>query len=127
MRTLLLSLSVFALFGLTSCSDELRVSEVEPSHGTAGGGEEITIKGNGFKPGKGGVSVRFGKHDAASIVVESDTKIRVTTPGGDPGTTVSVLVVFDDGKAFELKNAFQYVQPVQQQQTMDKAFNALGK
>ena len=124
MRTLLLSLSVFAF---TACSDELKVTEVEPAHGTAAGGEEITIKGNGFKPGKGGVSVRFGKHDAGSVVVESDAKIRVQTPGGDPGTTVNVLVVFDDGKAFELKNAFQYVAQQQQKQTMDKAFNALGK
>ena len=35
-------------------------------------------------------------------------------------------IVFDDGKAFLLKNGFHYVDTSQQRATMDKAFNAMG-
>jgi hypothetical protein len=60
------------------------------------------------------------------VVVESSTAIKVTTPAGDKSTSADVSVVFDDGKAFVLKSAFQYIDTTQQRQTMDKAFNAMG-
>ena len=100
--TLLLLLS----FG---CSNETRVSEMEPSHGTFAGGEEILIKGNGFNPGHGGVTVKFGKKDATNIVVESDRAIRVTSPGGDRNTQVDITVIFDDGRAYLLRSGFRYL------------------
>ena len=120
-------LGVVLAFGmLSACSNELKVTEVEPPHGTFSGGEEITIHGNGFQPGRGGVSVRFGRREAQSVVVESATAIKVTTPAGDKSTSVDVSVVFDDGKAFVLKSAFQYIDTTQQKAAMDKAFNAMG-
>jgi hypothetical protein len=112
--------------GLAACSNELKVSEIDPPHGTFSGGEEVVIKGNGFQPGRGGVTVKFGKREAGAVVVESSDKIKVTTPGGDKNTTVDVSVVFDDGKAFQIKNGFHFIDTTQQRATMDKAFNAFG-
>jgi hypothetical protein len=110
----------------SGCSNELKVSEIDPPNGTYSGGEEVEIKGNGFQPGRGGVLVKFGKREAGSVVVESGSKIKVTTPAGDKNTTVDISVVFDDGKAFLLKNGFHYIDTTQQKATMDKAFNAMG-
>lgn len=115
-----------ALFVLAGCSNELKVTAVQPPQGTYGGGEEVVIKGNGFQPGRGGVTVKFGKRDATSVVVASSEAINVMTPGGDPNTTVDVTVIFDDGKAFKVANAFHYMPPVENRQTLDKAFNAMG-
>ncbi len=109
-----------------ACSNELKVSEVDPPAGTSNGGEEVVIKGNGFQPGRAGAIVRFGKRDAAAIVVESSDKIKVTTPAGDKNTVVDVSIIFDDGKTFLLKNGFRYLDSTQQKATMDKAFNAMG-
>lgn len=111
--------------GFVACSNELKVSEAEPSTGTYNGGEEVVIKGNGFQPGRGGVTVRFGRREAQSVAVESTDKIKVQTPAGDKNTTVDISVVFDDGKAFMLKNGFHYIDN-NQRATMDKAFNAFG-
>jgi hypothetical protein len=108
------------------CSNELKVSEVEPGHGTYTGGEEIVIKGNGFQPGRAGVMVKFGKRDATSVAVESASTIKVLSPAGDKNATVDVSVIFDDGRAFVVKNGFRYIEP-QQAATMDKAFEAFGK
>jgi hypothetical protein len=112
--------------GLTACSNELKVSEVEPPNGAFSGGEEVIIRGNGFQPGRGGVTVKFGRKDATSVVVESSEKIKVSTPAGDKNTSVDVVVIFDDGKAFQLKNGFHYIDTTQQRDTMNKAFNAFG-
>jgi hypothetical protein len=115
-----------AASGLAACSNELKVSEIEPPQGTSGGGEEVIIHGNGFQPGRAGVSVRFGRRDGSNVVVESASKIKVTTPAGDKSTSVDVAVTFDDGKAFVLKSGFTYLDASQQRANMDNAFNALG-
>ncbi len=114
------------VLSMAACSNELKVSGVEPPQGTYAGGEEVVIRGNGFQPGRGGVTVKFGKRDATAVVVAAADKINVTTPGGDPNTTVDITVIFDDGKAFKLGNGFHYLPPADQRGTLDKAFNNLG-
>ncbi len=103
---LFVSVVCAALFA--GCSGELKVSELEPQQGTYMGGEEVTIRGGNFPLGRG-VQVRFGKHDASNVVVESASKMRVTTPAGDKNASVDVSVVFDDGRAFLLRNSFKYI------------------
>jgi hypothetical protein len=119
---------LFCLAGLalTACSNELKVSELDPPNGAYTGGEEVVLKGNGFQPGRGGVTVKFGRKDAQAVVVESNDKIKVTTPAGDKNTTVDILVVFDDGKSFQIKNGFHFIDTSQQRATMDKALGAFG-
>jgi hypothetical protein len=118
--------SAALLLALAGCSNELKVSTVEPAQGTFAGGEEVVIHGNGFQPGRGGVTVKFGGRDATAVVVASADKISVTTPGGDPNTSVDVTVIFDDGKAFKLANGFHYLAANNSRQTLDKAFNQMG-
>jgi IPT/TIG domain len=126
MRRISTVLCGLAAMGLVACSNELKVSELDPPHGAFTGGEEVVLKGNGFQPGRGGVTVKFGRKDAAAVVVESSGTIKVTTPAGDKNTTVDILVVFDDGKSFQIKNGFHYVDTTQQRATMDKALGAFG-
>jgi len=123
MRRLMFSTLLVAGIG---CSNDLKVSEVDPPNGAFTGGEEVVIRGNGFQPGRGGVVVKFGRREATAVAVESGDKIKVMTPAGDKSSTVDISVVFDDGKAFLLKNGFHYVDTTQQHTTMDKAFNAMG-
>jgi hypothetical protein len=123
MRPLLYSAFLLAAIG---CSNELKVSEVDPPNGAFTGGEEVVIRGNGFQPGRGGVVVKFGRKEATAVAVESADKIKVMTPAGDKSSTVDISVVFDDGKAFMLKNGFHYVDTSQQRANMDKVFNAMG-
>ena len=127
MRPVKMVCAAFVMFGMAACSNDLKVSSVEPAQGTFGGGEDVVIHGNGFQPGRGGVTVTFGKRPATSVVVASQDRINVMTPGGDPNTTVDVTVIFDDGKAFKLNNGFHYMAQVDQRGTLDKAFNTLGK
>jgi IPT/TIG domain len=127
MRPVKMLCAAAMVFGLVGCSNDLKVTSVEPVQGTFGGGEDVVIHGNGFQPGRGGVTVTFGKRPATSVVVAAADKISVLTPGGDPNTTVDVTVVFDDGKAFKLANGFHYMAPADQRGTLDKAFNSLGK
>ena len=109
------------LISLSGCTNETRVIEIEPNQGTFSGGEEVMIKGTAFP--RSGVQVRFGTKPAGTAVVESDHTIKVFTPAGDKGTISDVSLVFDDGRAFVLKNSFRYVDSTQQRNTMDKFFN----
>jgi hypothetical protein len=126
MSSLKVLLASAALLGLSACSNELKVTGVEPNSGTYGGGEEVVIQGNGFQPGRGGVVVKFGTRPATAVVVAAGDKINVTTPAGDKNTSVDVVVIFDDGKAFKLANGFHFLEGGQGRQTLDKAFNQMG-
>ena len=110
-----------AALGIAACSHDTRVSELEPNTGTFSGGEEVEIHGANFP--RSGVTVRFGTKEATNVAFVSDSTIKVATPAGDKNTTSDVTIVFDDGRAFVLKNAFRYVDSTQQRQTMDKFFN----
>jgi hypothetical protein len=127
MRPVKMMCAALMMFGMAACSNDLKVSSVEPPQGTFGGGEDVVIHANGFQPARGGDTDTFAKRPATSVVVASADKINVMTPGGDPNTTVDVTVVFDDGKAFKLTNGFHYMAQVDQRGTLDKAFNTLGK
>lgn len=88
----------------------LNVEKVEPAEGTTGGGDEIVIIGSGFEPGKTQAAVKFGKRTAESVVIASNSKMKVISPSNEKGP-VDVSVMFDDGSAFKIPNAFRYVEP----------------
>lgn len=110
---------VVALAG-AGCTNETKVSEIEPNAGTFSGDEEVHIKGQGFP--RSGVTVRFGTREAKGVMVESNHTIKAYTPAGDKNTAVDVSLVFDDGRAFVLKNGFRYVDSTQSTATRDKFF-----
>src|SRR5258706_15678811 len=84
------------------CTKDTKISEIEPNTGTFSGGEEVQIHGTNFP--RSGVQVKFGTKEATQVVVQSDNTIKVATPAGDKGTSSDVSVIFDDGRAFVLKN-----------------------
>ena len=52
------------LVGFAACTQNggpLKVDSVEPPQGTTAGGEEISIVGSGFQPGKTQAQVKFGR------------------------------------------------------------------
>ncbi len=98
------------LLGACNKGGELKVDKVEPAQGIAGGGDQVTIFGSGFQPGKTQVEVRFGRHKAENVVIASESKISVTAPPGDKGP-VDVTLQFDNGASFKIPDGFRYQAP----------------
>ena len=117
---------LFSAMLAVGCSTETRISEMDPPQGTFAGGEEVMVKGNGFRPGHGGVVVKFGKRDATNIAVESEHSIKVTSPPGERNTEVDITVIFDDGRAYQLPKGFRYLEPTDNAKVM-KTFSTKSK
>ncbi len=108
----LVSVMVFAGLAAAGCEQKgtLRVDKVEPDQGTIGGGDQVTIRGNGFEPGKTQVDVLFGRRRAQSVAISSPTQITVVTPAGEKGP-VDVTLTFDNGAHFKIPQGFRYAAP----------------
>ena len=107
------SVAALALLSTTACVQKggpLKVDSVEPPQGTTAGGEEISILGSGFQPGKTQGEVKFGRKKAETVTIASPGKIRVVTPPNEKGP-VDIMVTFDDGSTFKIPNGFRYVEP----------------
>jgi hypothetical protein len=101
--------------GLVGACDQkasLQVQKVEPDQGITAGGDQVTILGSGFQPGKTQVEVRFGRHRCEQVAIDSASKISVVTPAGDKGP-VDVTLSFDNGAQFKIPAGFKYVNPEQ--------------
>jgi hypothetical protein len=107
---------VTALAACTQSGGPLKVDSVEPNQGTTAGGDEISIVGGGFQPGKTQAEVRLGRKKAESVMIASTTKIKVITPSSEKGP-VDVTVMFDDGNSFKIPNGFRYVEPAESDNT----------
>ena len=106
-----ISVALWALIaGCMTKGGPVKVDSVEPPQGTTAGGDEISIVGSGFQPGKTQAEVKFGRRKAESVTIASTGKIRVVTPPNDKGP-VDVQVMFDDGATFKIANGFRYVEP----------------
>jgi hypothetical protein len=114
-RLLGLILGIGALAVITACQQgggAMRIDKIEPPQGTSAGGEEVTIIGDGFTPGKTQAEVRFGRKKSEVVTIASTGKIKAVTPVGDKGP-VDITVAFDDGRVFKLKDGFRYVEPAE--------------
>ncbi len=118
MRKLLWGAALTMSLATLNCSTETKIIELEPPQGTFAGGEEILIKGRNLPVGRGGATVTFGRRPATNIVMENDHGIRVTSPAGDRNTEADVTVMFDDGRSYQLKNAFRYLDASDNQKVM---------
>jgi hypothetical protein len=86
---------------------ELKIEKIEPAVGPASGGH-VTIHGSGFQSqGPVGATVYFGTSKGRVNQIKSD-EISVRAPGGEAGSKVDVRVVFDNGREFVVKGAFEY-------------------
>jgi hypothetical protein len=123
-RALGLALSLASFVTLAACTQSggpLKVDSVEPPQGTTAGGEEISINGGGFTPGKTQAEVKFGHKKSETVTIASTNKIRVVTPANEKGP-VDVSVMFDDGSYFKIPNGFRYVEPAAQDNTRQAFF-----
>ena len=110
---LAVTMAALALLTTAACVQKggpVKVDSVEPPQGTTGGGEEISIVGSGFQPGKTQAEVKFGRKKAETVTIASTSKIRVVTPPNEKGPA-DITVMFDDGSTFKIPNGFRYVEP----------------
>lgn len=124
-RALGLVLCIGAVSIIAACQQTggpVTVDKVEPPQGTVAGGEEITIRGDGFQPGKTQAQILFGRKKAEIVTIAATNKIRVVTPVGDKGP-VDVTVNFDDGRTFKIKDGFRYVEPAENQNARNAFFS----
>jgi hypothetical protein len=84
------------------------VTQVDPNHGPASGGNQVTITGTDFSDP---ATVEFGTNSATDVVVVDDTTITATAPAGTAGTTVDVTVNPAQGPTDTLPNAYTYDVP----------------
>jgi hypothetical protein len=112
-RVLGITVSIALWTLIAACTTKggpVKVDSVEPPQGTTAGGDEISIVGSGFQPGKTQAEVKFGRHKSESVTIASTGKFRVVTPPNEKGP-VDVQVMFDDGATFKIANGFRYVEP----------------
>ncbi len=105
-RRLTFALGLVAALGL-GCSSGVKVTSVTPENGTVAGGEDILIKGQGFKAG---VQVKFCRAEAKNVILLGDNQIKATSPANSKGSC-DVTLTFDDGRAYKVANAFNYMEP----------------
>jgi hypothetical protein len=113
MKRVRLAVTIGSLALLAACQQSggpLKVDTIEPNQGTTGGGDEVSIIGGGFQPGKTQAEVKFGGKRVETVIIASNTKIKVITPSNAKGPA-EVTVMFDDGSSFKIPNAFRYVEP----------------
>lgn len=83
---------------------------MNPTSGRPGGGEEVRIRGSGFKA-LGNIDIRIGGHPATNIAISDDETIVLTTPEGreaDQGHPLDVYLMTADGKSYVFRGAFTY-------------------
>lgn len=89
--------------GVPLPDDDADITGISPARGPVAGGTDVTIEGFGFEPG---AAVRIGALSATDVVVESDTRIRATTPTGSPGP--ATVRIIQSGRSAELVAGFRY-------------------
>jgi IPT/TIG domain len=104
---ILLGLAAIALAVITQALGAT-VTQVDPNHGPASGGNQVTITGTDFSDP---ATVEFGTNSATDVVVVDDTTITATAPAGTAGTTVDVTVNPAQGPMDTLPNAYTYDVP----------------
>lgn len=73
------------------------VTGLDPAHGPAGGGNQVTIVGVGFS---GTPTVMFGARKATDVGLLGSTTITAIAPAGKAGKTVDVRVTTPDGTSY---------------------------
>jgi hypothetical protein len=104
--------ALFLAFALSGCEQkkELAVLKIHPKRGPYIGGDRVTITATGFSPTQG-LEVRFGKNKASAPLIKENGEILVEAPAGELGSTVDVVIVFDDARTLTIPKAYTYYDP----------------
>jgi hypothetical protein len=82
------------------------VTAIVPAAVDVGGGEVVTVVGEGFSAGVTGVSV--GGQPATDVAVDDDRRLRMRVPAGVAGA-VDVVVTFADASTATLAGGLRYI------------------
>ena len=95
--------------GCGSEDTKLKVTGVDPRTGDASGGTRLAVKGANFQKVQRSAKVYFGDEPGSVLRFIDDSTLLVEAPGGKPGETVDVLVVFEPGGEITIPKAFTFV------------------
>jgi hypothetical protein len=106
------------VFGLVACGNEdtkLKVTGIEPNQGDSDGGTYVKIHGNRFlADGARNAKIYFGSRQGTVVRFASDSELIVEAPGGKPGETVDVLIIFEPGGEMKLAKGFTFIEKHQE-------------
>ena len=88
-----------------SAPAKLSVAAISPNEGPLGGGQDVTITGEGFLQD---AAVRVGTLSATDVQVVNSTSIKAKTPLSQQAGKVDVVVSNPDNQSSTLSNGFTY-------------------
>ena len=103
---------VAALLAAPGCGDKstkLKVTGLDPRSGDSTGGTRLAVKGSNFQRTTRTVRIFFGDQQGTYLRTIDDETILVEAPGGKPGESVDVLVVFEPGGEITIPRGFTFV------------------
>lgn len=101
--------SLALLGGCGSEDTKLKVTGLDPRTGDANGGTRLAVKGANFQKVQRSAKVYFGDEPGIVLRFIDNATLLVEAPGGRPGETVDVLVVFEPGGEITIPKAFTFV------------------
>jgi len=111
LRTVLMASLLVSAAASTGCKkDGVFFQSVNPASGRPSGGEEVRIRGHGFRA-LGGLEIRVGPKPAQNVGIADDETIVLTTPEAreaDRGHPVDVYILTNEGRSIVLRGAFTY-------------------
>ena len=110
-RLLVASALVTSLAASSGCKKEgVFFYSLAPASGRASGGQEVRIRGSGFRS-LGNLEVRIGPKVASNVGIADDETIVLTTPDcreTDQGKKLDIFILTSDGKSYVLRESFTY-------------------
>ncbi len=111
-------LVALCLLAVVACKDDpvFKVTDIKPNTGDAQGGTYVRIIGNRFLTDDKGNSapnnakIYFGSVKGEVIRFASDSEMIVQAPGGKPGETVDVLIIFEGRGELKIPKGFTFVE-----------------
>ena len=111
LRAGLMASLLVTVAGATGCKKEgVYFQSINPASGRPSGGEEVRIRGHGFRA-LGGLEVRVGAKAAQNVGIADDETIVLTTPESreaDRGHPVDVYILTNEGRSIVLRGGFTY-------------------
>ena len=133
MRSLVLPLLLLASLGACKEDTKLKVTSIEPNTGDSEGGSYVRIRGNRFltddkgDPAPANAKIYFGSRLGTVDRFQADDEIIVQAPGGKPGETVDVVIMFEGRGELKIPKAFTFVEKKQTGPAVDDLLKKPGQ
>ncbi len=111
-----LVVGALCLGSAAGCKQEgVHFLSVNPATGRPSGGEEVRVRGSGFR-NLGSLEVRLGGRVAQNVGVVDDETLQFTTPEcreADHGQKVDLFILTNEGRSYRIREAFTCRRPEQ--------------